>query len=124
MAEPLVIALQKLPTAEHWMAAKQFLRTAQGTQEWRDADQDSADRVRGAAFARYEELVAEGKEKTPIPSEAFLFGLWMDFGAKSAGEIDGLFPSLMRSQDWIKMTEAQRNQFGAKMAKARERFVG
>lgn len=122
MAEALTTAMTKLLAADTYPAIKQYLRSAQQTEDWKNASDEEADRVRGTAFARYAALVGEGKEKTPIPSDPFLFGLWMDFGAKAASEIDGLFPSLMRSPDWPKLTEAQRNAFGAKMAKAKERF--
>lgn len=123
MAPELVEALTtKLPACAHWLAIKQALRTIQATEAWKEADQLAGDRVRGAAFARYMELVESGAEKTPIPSDVFLFGLWMDFGAKTPAEIDGLFASLMRSQDWPKMTDPQKKGFGERMAKAKARL--
>lgn len=122
MPASFVEAIKKIGGAEHFMGVKQYLRTCQGTEDWRLATQEEADRVRGTAFTRYQQLVDAGTEKTAIPSDPFLFGLWMDFGAAAAAEIEGLFPSLMRCPDWAKMTEAQKNEFGKRMVRAKERF--
>jgi hypothetical protein len=95
------------------------MRTLQATDDFKAAPEDEATRMRAMLWARYEVLVEEGKEKAPVSSDPYLFRLWMNFGAKSEAEIDGLFPALMRTPDYQKMTDGQKNEFGKEMTRVK-----
>lgn len=107
--------IEKINGADHWLAIKQAVRTCNATQAWKDASNADASKIRGMAFARFKRLTDMGKEKTAISSDPYLFRLWMNHGATSRKEIVGLFPSLMRSPDYSKMTDGQKNDFGLEM---------
>lgn len=112
---PFHKAVDDVDSAGHWLGIKQALRTLQSDPIWKEASNEDAARIRGHGFARFKRLADQGDEKTPIASDPFLFRLWMNHGATSRKEIAGLFPTLMRSPDWLKLTDGMKNDFGQEM---------
>lgn len=88
---PLITALGAIADAQSWSAILATLIALGQLPEWKAADENNKTQIRAAAWARYVEIDAAGDEPVGIADHNTLFRFWLEFGATSATEIDGMW---------------------------------
>lgn len=91
---PYTEMAEAMAGAAHWLAEKQVLKTYAKTEHW--ADQNFRRAAMQAAWHRFKHLQDNGEEDTETFSDVTLFQLYLEFGTKSAAEIDAVWPTFYR----------------------------
>jgi hypothetical protein len=103
-----VEAIAKFADAQHWEAIKQVARTLAKADAWKLGTEAVKEQFRQRMWLRYVELRDAGVTLTPIPQDMTLMGLWLNWAAKNAEEIDGLWRPFFRSEAYKNANEADR----------------
>ena len=88
---PFIMAIAAIGNAPTWAIILHVLIELAKQTEWKASEESSKLQIRRAAWNRYSELDAAGGEPVAITEHNTLFRFWLEFGAASAGEIDGMW---------------------------------
>lgn len=91
---PYTEMAEQIEGAAHWLGIKQVLKTFGKTEHWKTGG--FRDAAMTTAWRRFKHLQDEGEEDTEVFSDYGLFQLWLECGAKSAAEIDAVWPTFYR----------------------------
>lgn len=111
--DPFAAAEESILSATSWETVKMAIRALAVTAAWKGAEDEAKRMLRATAWDKYTDMRQEGVDATDPVSDFSLFRLWLEFGAKSQDEIDGLWRVFFRQDAYTGASEADKKAMSA-----------